>query len=58
MKRLIMAREHALYREIGLVRDPNPDDLVEGLPDQVTKAVGRAAACLLSWPTLNRNAAG
>ena len=48
MKRLIRAREHALYREIGLVRDPNPDDLVEGLPDQVTKAVGRAAACLLS----------
>ena len=27
MKRLIRSREHALYREIGVAPDPNPDDV-------------------------------
>ena len=45
MKRLIRAREHALYREIGVAPDPNPDDVgyytLLDLADLSEKAFGK-----------------
>lgn len=45
MKRLIRAREHALYREIGVAPDPNPDDVgyytLLDLSDLSAKAFGK-----------------
>lgn len=48
MKRLIRAREHALYREIGVAPDPNPDDVgyytLLDLADLSGKAFGKPFA--------------
>jgi aspartate 4-decarboxylase len=48
MKRLIRAREHALYREIGVAPDPNPNDVgyytLLDLADLSGKAFGKPFA--------------
>lgn len=48
MKRLIRAREHALYREIGVMPDPNPNDVgyytLLDLADLSGKAFGKPFA--------------